>query len=80
MAPASFGKPFPKEAGLVEEAMGDAKGSSTYVRVKDAAGNEFFCPLEALKEPQEMSAEEMENCVDDATVKRYSGNIEVKEE
>jgi len=60
--------------------MGDAKRSNTYVRVRDAAGNEFVCPLDALREPQELSEEEMEDCVDDATVKRYSGNIEVKEE
>jgi hypothetical protein len=50
-----------------------------YVRVKDGAGNDFICPLDALKKPNQASDEELENCVDDATVKRYSGNIKIKE-
>jgi len=48
-----------------------------YVRVKDLAGNEFVCPLDALKNTKDLSASELENCVDDATVKRYAGNIKV---
>lgn len=48
-----------------------------YVRVKDLAGNEFVCPLGALKNAKELSESELENCVDDATVKRYAGNIKV---
>ncbi|MFO7709720.1 MAG: hypothetical protein R6V84_16255 [Desulfobacterales bacterium] len=59
--------------------MTEDKETSLYVRVKDLAGNEFVCPIEALKDPQEISAEELDHCVDDATVKRYSGNIRVQE-
>ena len=58
--------------------MSDAK-EDLYVKVKDMAGNEFVCPIEALKNPKELSEEVLENCVDDATVKRYSGNIKIKE-
>lgn len=50
-----------------------------YVRVKDAAGNDFICPLDALKKASLATEEELDNCVDDATVKRYSGNIKIKE-
>ena len=50
-----------------------------FVRVKDMAGNEFLCPLDALKDPKDVSEEELGNCVDDATVGRYSGNIKVEE-
>ncbi|HMA66933.1 MAG TPA: hypothetical protein VKO20_03870 [Desulfosalsimonadaceae bacterium] len=49
-----------------------------FVRVKDNAGNEFLCPLEALKEIGEASDQELDQCVDDATVGRYASNIKVK--
>jgi hypothetical protein len=58
--------------------MSDAK-ENLYVKVKDMAGNEFVCPIDALKNPRELSEVELENCVDDATVKRYAGNINIKE-
>ena len=50
-----------------------------YVRVKDGAGNDFICPLDALKKPSQARDQELDNCVDDATVKRYSGNIKIKD-
>jgi hypothetical protein len=52
------------------------KKKDVYVRVKDSAGNEFLCPIDALKDPGTATREELENCVDDATVGRYSGNID----
>lgn len=58
--------------------MADAK-KDVYVRVKDRAGNEFFCPIEALIDPEEATEEQLENCVDDGTVSRYAGDIEVVE-
>ena len=48
-----------------------------YVRVKDEKGNEFVCPLEALKNVREATEEELDNCVDDGTVGRYASNIDV---
>ncbi len=57
--------------------MTDQTKKDVFVRVKDGAGNEFLCPLEALKAPGEATDEEMDNCVDDATVGRYASNIEV---
>lgn len=50
-----------------------------YVRVHDKAGNEFLCPLDALKDPKTATAEELDNCVDDGTVGRYAGNIDIIE-
>jgi hypothetical protein len=58
--------------------MTEDKDEAIYVRVRDLAGNEFVCPIGALKSPTEVSAEELDHCVDDATVKRYSGNIRVE--
>ena len=48
-----------------------------FVRVKDGQGNTFLCPLSALKDIREASDEELDNCVDDGTVGRYAGNIDV---
>ena len=48
-----------------------------FVRVKDAAGNDWLCPLDSLVDPKEASEEELNSCVDDATVGRYAGDIKV---
>jgi hypothetical protein len=48
-----------------------------YVRVKDGAGNLFVCPIDSLKHIDEVSEEALEDCVDDATVGRYAGNIDI---
>lgn len=53
------------------------KNDNIYVRVKDLAGNEFVCPLDSLRNPKDVYDEELENCVDDATVGRYAGNIKI---
>ena len=50
-----------------------------FVRVKDAAGNEFICPLDALKDPKHATDEELANCVDDATLYRFPRDIEVQD-
>jgi hypothetical protein len=57
--------------------MNEDKEQQVYVKVKDVAGNEFFCPIDALKNINEVTEEVLDNCVDDATVGRYSGNIKV---
>ncbi len=50
---------------------------NVYVRVKDGKGNEFVCPLDALKDVQEATDEELDSCVDDGTVGRYASNINI---
>lgn len=50
-----------------------------FVRVKDATGNEFICPIDALKDRASASEAELENCVDDGVVGRYAGNITIEE-
>lgn len=56
--------------------MSEKEKKDVWVRVKDNAGNEFICPLDALKERKSATEEELENCVDVAVVGRYAGNIE----
>ncbi|MDD5094805.1 MAG: hypothetical protein PHV74_10570 [Dehalococcoidia bacterium] len=36
------------------------------VWVKDRAGNEFLCQIDALKDPKEFPEIDLENCIDDA--------------
>ncbi|MGB2688929.1 MAG: hypothetical protein WBC36_08080 [Desulfobacterales bacterium] len=50
---------------------------SLYIRVKDQTGNDFICPIDSLIDTDKATEEELENCVDDGTVGRYAGNIEV---
>lgn len=57
--------------------MSESAQEPVYVRVKDLAGNEFVCPIGALKGVKEVSEEVLDNCVDDATVGRYAGNIKI---
>ena len=53
------------------------KQNEKWVRVKDYEGNDFICPISALKQRSQATEEELENCVDSATVGRYAGNITV---
>ena len=39
-----------------------------FVWVKDKAGNEYVCNVEYLKDPKNVSEEDLKNCVDDASV------------
>jgi len=47
-----------------------------WVRFKDEAGNEFICPIDALKNRAKATTEELDDCLDNAVTKRYAGNIE----
>jgi hypothetical protein len=64
-----------KEAVMAEIDRGDL-----FVRVKDGSGEEFVCPLKALRNPKDLTQEELEQCVDSATVGRYAGDIKIKAE
>lgn len=44
-----------------------AVNTSPLVWVKDGMGNRFLCPMDALRDPNHVSEEEKENCVDDAS-------------
>lgn len=54
-----------------------AQKKDVWVRVTDIEGSEFICPLSALKDAGQATEEELQNCVDSATVGRYAGNITV---
>jgi hypothetical protein len=48
-----------------------------YLKVKDKAGNEFLCPLDALKSVSEATEKELAECVEGDVVGRYAGDIEI---
>ncbi len=48
-----------------------------YLKVKDAAGNEYLCPLDALKSLDKATDEDLANCVEAEVVGRYSSDHEV---
>lgn len=52
--------------------------SPKYLKVKDKTGNEFLCPLDALKSVKDATPEELEDCVEGDVVGRYAGDIEVE--
>ncbi len=49
-----------------------------FVKVKDSSGNEWLCPLDALKSAQKATQEELDDCVELDVVTRYAGDIEAK--
>lgn len=57
--------------------MDESDHRELFVRVKDGNGEAFVCPLKALRNPKDLSPEELDNCVDSATVNRYAGDIEI---
>jgi hypothetical protein len=40
--------------------MGDFDRGELFVRVKDRSGEEFVCPLKALRNPKDLSPEELD--------------------
>jgi hypothetical protein len=55
----------------------EASRGKQFVKVTDGAGNDWLCPIDALKDPKDATEKELEHCVDDATVGRYAGDINV---
>ena len=59
--------------------MTEKEKRDVWVRVKDEAGNEFICPLDALKDRQSATDEELDHCVDDAVTGRYAANLAIED-
>ena len=49
-------------------------GRQQFVWVKDNAGNEYACPVDVLKKPEDLTDDERKSCVDDASAHQpYAG-------
>ena len=64
---------------MSEANMAEKEERDVWVRVRDDAGNEFICPLNALKDRRLATEDEFDNCVDDAITGRYAGNLDIEE-
>jgi hypothetical protein len=56
--------------------MSEKEKKDIWVRVKDEAGNEFICPIDALKDRAKATTEELDDCVDNAVTERYASNLD----
>ena len=56
----------------MSEEINEPTKRTQFVWVKDKAGNEFVCSVDALRDPKNISDEDLKNCVDDAKVPQAS--------
>jgi hypothetical protein len=49
-----------------------------YFVVKDKNGDKYLCPLNAVKDRDQITEDELEDCVESDIVERYSGNIDIE--
>lgn len=52
---------------------------NAYFIVTDRNGDDFLCPLNAVKNRREVLGRELEECVEKDVVERYSGNIDIQD-
>ena len=57
--------------------MNTDNNETLYVKVKDMAGNDFVCPLNELRDPKQLSEDELDNCVESVVVGRYAGQLKI---
>lgn len=60
----------------------EAQRGKPFMRVKHTAGNDWLSPIDALKNRKDASEEEVERCVDVATVRRdqVTSALSIKQE
>ena len=49
-----------------------------FIKLKDSSGNEWLCPLDAMKNTKDATQEELDDCVELDVVTRYAGDIEAE--
>jgi len=49
-----------------------------FVKIKDSSGNEWLCPVDALKSAKEATEEELNDCVEMDVVTHTAGDIEAE--
>ena len=55
-----------------------ATKDETYFVVKDMNGDTYMCPLNAVKDRDLITEDELESCVERDIVERYSSNIDIE--
>lgn len=51
--------------------------NETFGKFIDDMGDEYYCPLNSVKDDQHVSEWELDDCVEATTAGRYSGNLNV---
>ena len=54
------------------------KNKNTYFIVKGKHGNDYLCPLNAVKVRDAVSDQELDKCIEKDVVDRYSGDIDIE--
>jgi len=49
-----------------------------FVKVKDSSGNEWLCPIDALKKAKDATREELDDCVELDVVTHTAGDIDAE--
>ena len=49
-----------------------------FVKVKDSSGNEWLCPIDALKKSKDATQEELDDCVELDVVTHTAGDIDAE--
>jgi hypothetical protein len=49
----------------------------TFSKYVDETGQEFYCPINAVKDDRIVSEWELANCVETSTTGRYAGNLKI---
>lgn len=52
--------------------------NNAYIMVKDKHNNDYLCPVNAVKNRDNVSERELDECVEKDVVGRYAGNIEFR--
>lgn len=56
----------------------DTINSEEYFVVRDKHGDDYLCPINAVKDRDEITEDEMNYCIEKDIVERYSGNIDIE--
>jgi hypothetical protein len=51
--------------------------NNIYGKFEDELGEEYYCPINVVRDDRIVSEWEIDNCVEASTAGRYSGNIAV---
>jgi len=54
-----------------------SKTEDTFEKFEDETGEEYYCPINDVRDDRRVSEWEIDNCVEASTAGRYSGNLNV---
>jgi hypothetical protein len=55
-----------------------AERGKRFVKMKDSSGNEWLCPIDALKKATDATQEELDDCVELDVVTHTAGDIDAE--